>query len=174
MQLDLNPCENSYLMDTSALIALDIRFKRENPVFTAVWEEIEDLVAHGCIKTLDFVEEEVNSYEGKEEFVKIWVKKWRKLLVVETDEDVFAEAIPIINTEYSSGFFDAKKQAEGKEEADPYIIAYCKIHKVTLVTDESFVKLNKIPAVCKKNGVDCISIYEFLNRRGLKMERQKR
>lgn len=72
------------------------------------------------------------------------------------------------------GFFDAKKQAEGKEEADPYLIAFCKAHNYTLVTNESETKPNKIPAVAKKNGVICINIYDFLQQRGMKMQRTKK
>ena len=36
--------EAIYLIDTSALIHLDFTFKKELPVFTAIWEEIEDLI----------------------------------------------------------------------------------------------------------------------------------
>jgi hypothetical protein len=85
-----------------------------HPVFSAVWEEIEDLIRKGRFITIDFVEEEINNYEGKEEFVKKWVLKWKKQLVVPTDEECLNAAIPIINDEYSTEFFDAKKQAEGK------------------------------------------------------------
>jgi len=162
-----------YVIDTSALLRLDYTFKRENPVFTAIWEEIEDLITQDCFKTIDFVEEEINNYEGKEVFLKNWVKKWKKRLVVETDAPSFKAATPIINAEYNTGFFDAKKQAEGKEEADPYLIGYCKVHNCVLITDESKTKHNKIPAVSAKNGVKCIDINDFLVERGLRMERKK-
>jgi hypothetical protein len=122
---------------------------------------------------IDFVEEETNSYEGKQDFLKIWIKKWKKYFVVETDAESINAAIPIINEEYSSGFFDAKKQAEGKEEADPYLIGYCKVNNCTLLTNESKLKPNKIPVVSKKNGVKCIDINDFLLERGLRMERKK-
>src|SRR5665213_2301883 len=116
MQLDFNLGNTVYLIDTSALIILDLTFKRANPVFTAIWEEIEELIIQGSFKTIDFVESEINNYEGKEDFLKKWVKKWKKYLVVTTDIESINAAIPIINEEYKSGFFDAKKQAEGKEK----------------------------------------------------------
>jgi hypothetical protein len=163
----------TYLIDTSALIYLDYNFKQENPVFAAIWEEIEDLIRRKYFKTLDFVETEINDYEGKEEFLKKWVKKWKKDLVVTTDASSFEAARPIINAEYQTGFLDARKQAEGKEEADPYLIGYCKVHNCTLITGESKMKPNKIPAVATKNGVRCIDISDFLIERGLRMERKK-
>ncbi len=173
MQLNFNQGDPVYVIDTSGLIMLESTFKKDNPVFTAIWEEIEDLIAQGNFRTIDFVEAEINSYEGNEEFLKTWVKKWKKHFVVGTDEASFKEAIPIINEEYSTGFFDAKKQAAGKEEADPYLIAYCKVYNFVLITNENKVKPNKIPAVSRKNDVRCIDINDFLIERGLRMERKK-
>jgi Domain of unknown function (DUF4411) len=163
-----------YVIDTSALIRLESTFKYDNPVFIAIWEEIEDLIREGCFLTIDFVEDEINNYGGKEEFLQEWVKKWKKILVVQTDSETFNAAIPIINEEYNSGFLDAKKLAVGKEEADPYLIAYCKVHNCVLITNESKTKPNKIPGVSMKNGVKCIDIFEFLVEREMRMERKKR
>ena len=117
---------------------------------------------------------EVITYEGKEEFLKNWIKKWKKHFVVETDPESINASIPIINEEYSSGFFNARKQAEGKEEADPYLLGYCKVYGCVLITSESKTKPNKIPAIAKKNGVRSIDINDFLLERELKMERKKK
>jgi len=172
--MDLFSKENTvYVIDTSGLINLDYTFSRDNPVFTAIWEEIEDLIRQGCFKTIDFVEQEINNYEGQQEFLKKWVKKWKKHLVVETDAASFNAAIPIINEEYNTGFLNARKQAEGKEEADPYLIGYSKVHNCTLIASENKTKNNKIPAVSERNGVRCIDINDFLIERGLRMERKK-
>jgi hypothetical protein len=150
MEIAFNQNQTIYVIDTSGLIMLESTFKYDNPVFKALWEEIEDLIGKGSFQTIDFVEEEINSYEGKQDFLKNWVKKWKKHLVVATDSESISAAIPIINEEYNTGFFDAKKLAEGKEEADPYLIGYCKIHNCVLITNESKTRLNKIPAVSKK------------------------
>ncbi len=174
MQLNFNPENTVYVIDTSALIVLESTFKFGNPVFRAIWEEIEDLIAIGSFKTIDFVESEINSYEGKEDFLKKWVNRWKKDLIAKTDPLSINAAIPIINEEYNSGFFDARKQAEGKEEADPYLIGFCKVHGYVLITNESKTKHNKIPAVAAKNGVKCIDLNEFLIERELKMERKNR
>ena len=174
MEINFYQENTIYVIDTSALIILDITFKHNNPVFEAIWEEIEDLIKQGSFKTIDFVEDEINNYEGKEDFLKVWIKKWRKLFVVQTDTKSINASIPIINEEYKSGFFDAKKQAEGKEEADPYLIGFCKTHRFVLITCENKNKPNKIPKVSEKNGVRCIDINDFLMERGLKMERNKK
>jgi hypothetical protein len=175
MKLGFNDKENKiYLIDTSGLIMLESTFKYDNPVFKAIWEEIEELISHGRLKTIDIVEDEINRYEGKEDFLKKWVQKWKKQLVVPLDDETVNTSIPIVNEEYSTGFFDAKKQAEGIEEADPYLIAYCKVNNCVLITNENKLKPNKIPAVAAKNGVTFIDIYGFLEERELKMERKKK
>src|ERR1035437_10371857 len=173
MQLDFNQGKTIYVIDTSGLIMLESTFKYDNPVFKAIWKELEEMIAQGTFRTIDFVEKEINSYEGKQDFFKTWIKKWRKYFVVITDGASINAAIPIVNEEYSTGFFDAKKQAEGKEEADPYLIGYCKVHTCVLITNESKTRHNRIPAVAEKNGVKCIDINDFLNERGLRMERKK-
>ena len=173
MQLDFNQGNTVYVIDTSSLLMLEYTFKYDNPVFVAIWEEIEELIIQGAFRTIDFVEDEINSYEGKQEFLKNWVKKWKKHFVYETDPASINAAIPIINAEYKSGFFDAKKLAAGKEEADPYLIAYCKVNSYVLITNENKNKPNKIPGVSQKNGVRCIDIFDFLSERGLRMERKK-
>lgn len=61
----------AYVIDTSTLLRLDYTFKRENPVFTAIWEEIEDMITLDCFKTIDFVEQEINNYEGKNSLLRI-------------------------------------------------------------------------------------------------------
>jgi hypothetical protein len=163
-----------YVIDTSGLIMLESTFKYENPVFAAIWEEIEELIQQVRFRIIDFVEDEINNYQGKEEFLKKWVEKWKKHLVYPTDLECYNAAIPIINEEYKSGFFDAKKLASGKEEADPYLIAYCQVNNCVLITNESKDRSNKIPAVAKKHDVKCFDIYDFFIDRGLKMERKKK
>ncbi|MBU1011815.1 MAG: DUF4411 family protein [Bacteroidetes bacterium] len=168
-----NSNKRVYIIDTNALIHLDFTFKKEISVFTAIWEEIEELILLGCFKTIDFVEQEINDYEGKEEFLKKWIKTWKKYLVVKTDATSINATIPIINQEYNTGFLKASKQAEGKEEADPYLIGYCKIHNCVLISNESKTKPNKMPSIARKNGVECLDINDFLVERGLRIERKK-
>jgi hypothetical protein len=100
MQLDFNQGNCIYVIDTSALIILDFTFNYDNLVFKAIWEEVEDLISQGHFKTINFVEDEINSYEGKQDFLKKWVKKWRKHLVIEVDSATMNATIPIINEEY--------------------------------------------------------------------------
>lgn len=174
MSSDLFKEDIVYVIDTSALIDLANTFKPDNPVFNAIWEEIENLIIKDNFITLDFVEEEINSYEGDKDFLKGWIKKWKKKnkFVKTSDEEIINEAIPIINEEFDTGFLNKTKLASGKDEADPYLIAYCKKNKFVLITSESKYKPNKIPAIATKHGVRPLDLNDFFNERGLKMVRE--
>jgi hypothetical protein len=173
MKLAFDDKDNiTYVIDTSGLIMLESTFKYDNIVFKAIWEEIEELINHGRFRTIDFVEEEINRYQGEKDFLKKWVKMWKHNLVFQTDTETFNASIPIINEEYSTGFFDAKKLASGQEEADPYLIGYCRVNNYTLITNENKNKPNKIPVVSAKNSVRCIDFFDFLTERELKMVRR--
>lgn len=164
-----------YVIDTSALINLQDKFAYNNPVFQAIWDEIEELILLDCFLTIDFVEEEIiDDYLGKKDFLIKWMKRFkrRRKFVKKSDAAVINAAIPIINSEFTSGFLRKEKLEEGKDEADPYLIAFCKLNGYTLISDEKKFVSNKIPEVAKKNGVRCISLYEFFEERGLKMVRK--
>lgn len=79
MQSLFNQGNTKYVIDTSGLIMLESTYKRDNPVFTAIWEEIEDLIGQECFITIDFVEDEINSYEGKQDFLKTLDKEVEKI-----------------------------------------------------------------------------------------------
>jgi hypothetical protein len=70
-----------YVIDTSALILLDFNFPKSSPVFTAIWEEMEEMIHKGILHTIDYVETEINDYEGKETFLQNWVKLNRRKFV---------------------------------------------------------------------------------------------
>lgn len=70
MELLFNQDIPVYVIDTRGLITLESTFKRDNPVFKAIWEEIEDLIMQDHFRTIDFVEQEINNYEGKQDFLK--------------------------------------------------------------------------------------------------------
>lgn len=165
----------NYVIDTSALINLQDKFDYNNTVFKAIWEEIEELIATDNLFTLDFVEKEIiDDYLGKKEFLIKWIKqlKKRRKFVKKSDEEVINASIPIINSEFNTGFFKKEKIEKGKNEADPYLIAFCKLNGYILISDEKKLVSNKIPEVAKKNGVRCINLYEFFEECGLKMVRK--
>jgi len=43
-----------------------------------------------------------------------------------------------------------------------------------LITDENKTKPNKIPAVAKRNGIECIDVNDFMVERELKIHRKNK
>jgi len=139
----------TYVIDTSALINLQEKFEYENPVFKAIWEEIEELILNNNFITIDFVEKEImDDYLGKKDFLIKWIKRFKKKrkFIKKVDESVINEAIPIINTEYTSGFLNQKKLADGKDEADPYPVFRTKIR-----TSRKGLNIYRIRYFCYKS-----------------------
>jgi len=72
----------TYCIDTSALIDLHKYYPRKEPAFRAIWEEIERLIDKGSMFTIDVVEEEINDYQGRDDFLKRWLKEHKKKFVI--------------------------------------------------------------------------------------------
>ena len=52
-----------------------------------------------------------------------------------------------------------------KFAADPYVVALAKLQGYTVVADESNARPNrKIPGACRKCGVPCLTLSEFIER----------
>jgi len=160
-----------YCIDTSALLELDYRFKESNPVFTNIWKDMEQMINDGLLVTSDYVELEVNDYAGAETFVKEWISKHKKRLVIPTDPEVLASAGRVINENLHLGFPDPKKWQEGKNDADPFLIGVATVRSLTIITQESKNKPNKIPQIAAKYGVRSIDVYDFMAERGFRMTR---
>src|SRR4030042_2821120 len=112
-----------YCIDTSSLIDLDIIYPKERETYKAIWDEIEELINDGLFSTSDFVEKEINEYQGKKTFIIEWIREHKQKLIIPTDSEIIIAASKIINENFKIGFLDPKKILKGKDEADPYLIA---------------------------------------------------
>jgi hypothetical protein len=68
MELDFNQGNTTYIIDTSGLITLEFIFKYDNPVFSAIWEEIEELIKQGTFKPLTLLKMKSTVMKGKRIF----------------------------------------------------------------------------------------------------------
>jgi hypothetical protein len=158
----------TYCLDTSFLIYLEMNFKPDNPVFSAIWKELDDLISQGCLMTSTFVQEEIEAYQGKETYLKKWLKK-RKQIIRQMDAPSLILAQKVINEHQNTGFLKPKKWEANKNEADPYLIGLCKTHSWVLLTRESDDRVNRLPMVARSYGVEVLPFVQFLEERKLKM-----
>lgn len=161
----------TYCLDTSFLIYLEATFKPDNPVFSAIWEELDDLIKQGCLVTSTFVQDEIEDYQGKETYLKEWLKK-RKHIVQQMDGPSLILAQKVINEHQNTGFLKRKKWESNKNEADPYLIGLCQTHGWVLLTKESDDRPNRLPMVARSYGVGVLPFVEFLAERKLRMTKE--
>lgn len=142
-----------YCIDTNALIDLWRRFYPSD-IFPSLWKDLEDLISENCL----IAPREVLSELGKwdDELLK-WAKKHKKMFK-DLDYDQMQEVTKILK-DFPS-LVDPNKTTP---DADPFVIALAISKDWTVVTSEkpSTGGRAKIPDVCKKCNVKCISLIEF-------------
>lgn len=162
------PEEIIYVADTSALI--EIQRKYPNDVFKTLWNNLSKLAVKERIIAPKQVIEEINRF-AKEDYLKTWAAEHKKMF----KEPGPAHILKV--KEILARFPNLIDAASEFEQADPYVIALalCKDPQAKLfenvrivVTEENFTKIDKIPYVCKKLGVDCINTLEFFRQEGWK------
>ncbi len=143
----------TYCIDTSALIELKMKYPRAT--FATLWENIEKLIEQGRIIAPRAVFDELGQYEDKNDVLFKWAKRYKRIF---KDRDAAQlQEVHKILSDYP-GLVDTDKQTE---DADPFIIALAKTEGCSVITQESQVKVNRIPYVCKKYKIKCIPLVEF-------------
>ena len=142
-----------YCFDSSALMHAATR-AYPIEVFTSFWERFSASVEEGLVIAPDEVLREV---ERKDDGLHAWCRAHRKLVVPLT-EDVQQAAIEI--TASVPSLVDLKK---GRGQADPFVVALARIRSATVVTEENAKPSSpKIPDACRKFGVPCIKLLDFI------------
>lgn len=155
-----------YCVDTSTLIHIHREYPED--VFPGLWQSVAKLVQGGrLIAPLEVLKE---IEKGDDQLLK-WAKKHRRMF---RDLDPSqAQVVKHIAAEFPT-LVDWQKETP---EADPFVIALAQVQtedrkdelfatKHIVVTQESPTKANRIPAVCKHYGVECINLLELFRWEG--------
>ncbi|MBI4683450.1 MAG: DUF4411 family protein [Nitrospirae bacterium] len=159
------PFIKSYCIDTNILITLKAYYPKKESAFKAIWDEIERLISDGNMLTINIVEDEIKKYEGKDDFLKRWIKAHRKHFIVPIDSEIWEAGQKIIDEHPE--LIDQKKMSSNEPEADPFLIALAFVKDCTIVTQESKEKPNKIPMIAGYYQIRCINLFEFFREQGL-------
>ncbi|MBU4321477.1 MAG: DUF4411 family protein [Thermodesulfovibrionales bacterium] len=159
------PFIKSFCIDTDALIILKTFYPKKEPAFKAIWEEIEKLIKEGNMFTIKFVEEEIEKYQGKDDFLKKWVKARKKHFIVPVNGEIWEAGQKIIREHPE--LLDQKKLANNEPEADPFLIALAYSRGAIIITQESKTNPNKIPMIAGYYQIPCINLFEFFNEQRL-------
>jgi hypothetical protein len=155
-----------YCIDTSSLIEMKDKYPMD--VFKSLWTNMERLIKDGRLIAPVDVREEIK--QGDDELKK-WVKSKKKLFVKHDKRQM--ERVKDVLKDYP---FLAKSEKPGVSNADPWLIALSVVkndkereelfqgNKYIVVTEESKMKPNKIPAVCRNYNIECINLLELFRK----------
>lgn len=151
-----------YLIDANILIT---GFKVHYPidVHVSYWNVIAAQIANGKFVIIDKVKDEI-----QDEPLVEWLKQNVDKKQYETSIDSLEQYSHIQKWAASSSIFSASQKAHFAQSnvADPFLVAKALNCGYTVVTYETFVESNshkiKLPNVCEKFGVQCITINQAL------------
>lgn len=160
---------NCYVMDTSSLI--DLKEKNPMDIYETVWKKLESLIDHGFLISPEEVKREVliwddelGKWAGKNErmFKPLNGSQIRKVFEIQSD---FPSLV------------DLDKETP---EADPFVVALALVKDPqptieTVGTERVVVSEEKrrgnrvrIPMVCQRYGLKCLSIFDVFRTEGWK------
>jgi hypothetical protein len=163
---------DTYVIDTSALINIHPD-TYPHDIFEGMWHQMEKLIRDDRLISPKQVFDEL---KRKDDAIKKWVEGNKKLF---RDLDPQQGSIVKDILKDYPNLIDAEKETD---DADPFVIALAlekktlkDYNKKIIVTDEK-PKQNRddIPAVCKKYGLECISLFDFLRREKIIWQSQKK
>jgi hypothetical protein len=174
--MDSENKDTVFCIDSSSFIYLHRYYP---PAFSKdIWEEFEQLFSDGRIISHKIVFEELTVKSKKPDALTNWIVSKKQYFKGFTFTQ--AKFVSKIINEFP-GLIDHSRE---KDEADPWLIAlaleeqsqinlFDPDRKIIVVSEENKEKPQKIPAVCKRFGLDHLSLLEFYNYHGwiFKIER---
>lgn len=148
-----------HLLDTNVFINSG-HFDYPIASFPGFWDWIDAGSEAGRIKTIPAVKRELSK---KDDIAKAWLQS-RDSLLVEPPPDLQTHLIQVVKST-SSLEVNAQEKSKFLGGADPQLIAYALAMGATVVTGETRRKPKKkvkIPVVCDKLNVACMSIRELI------------
>lgn len=151
-----------YSFDSSALIGID---QRPSATASAFWAALSAMAADGRAIIIGLVLDELSA-KPDEVFRRTAALRGTLAFVPSSAfrTGLLAGALDEVKAEFPR----MSRRRRGRERADAWIVAHARATPGTIVvTEESTRKPNKIPAACRRYGVECINLEEFLRRESL-------
>lgn len=147
-----------YAIDTCSLINAAKNYSLRKTTFNPIWEKVTGMISAGTLFTTSEVRDEI-----KDDDLVEWSKRNDSLFLPLT-EDVQRKATAILRDFPTM----IKMKSTGNSNADPFLIATAEIEGATIVSDERLGDESTgdyhIPNVCRRYGIECISLSDFLDR----------
>lgn len=162
-----------YLLDTNTAITAKNEFYAFD-IAPSFWIQLKEKLENADCALIDAVEGEL--LDGNDELAA-WVRRLEKeshdhfILKAKSDSRVLGYYKQIAEMVYHEPKFKDRYKQVFLSKADPWIIVAAKAWGDTVVTFEKMPESNstkvKIPDICKRMGVPCISLYEMMRKVGI-------
>lgn len=171
------PSVSLYVVDTSFLIEVHKRYPEK--MLPGIWKDIEALIRAGRIVAPECVKNEINRQDDE---LKEWVNSHSEMFETISTELLAATGI-VVNTFTRT----AHALSQNPDHADPFVIGLAMIlgkqsrfvpHIIAVVAEEKCKlagnqdlrdsEIEKIPDVCQKFGIPCITHLEMFKREGFR------
>lgn len=148
-----------YIIDTSAILSQKTDELYRRTIYTSLWNRIDEMVQKHIIVTCSEIALEVQDDEIKE-----WMTK-NDMYILPIDNEVQDNVRELV-TGVNKALVDFKTC---KSSGDAFLIATAKKYGLTVITEESVESPKKIPFTCRKWGIKCIGILQFMEEIGMKL-----
>jgi len=149
-----------YVLDSSSFVVCGHYFPSRFPTF---WDEFNALVQGAGIVSVREVRNELD-HDANRQHLRDWIHRNNRIFLLPGPRETQFVA-QIFAVQHFQQLIGAKQRLAGRPVADPFVIASAHVRHACVVTEESF-KPNaaRIPNVCDRFGIDCISIEEMMER----------
>ena len=146
-----------YAIDACSLINAAKNYNLKKNVFIPIWKTISEMRREATLISTAEVRDEL-----KDDDLIEWSKKNDQLFLPLTEE-VQKRTMAILRDFPTL----IKMKSTGNSNADPFLIATADIEGAAIISDERLGDESTgdfhIPNVCRKYGIECITLSDFLN-----------
>ncbi len=147
-----------YAIDACSLINAAKNYSLKKTTFAPIWEKVTDMITSGALISTVEVRDEL-----KDDDLVEWSKR-NDQLFLPLSEEVQRKATDVLR-EFPTLI---KMKSTGNSSADPFLIATAALEGATIVSDERPGDESSgdyhIPNVCRRYGIDCITLNDFLDK----------
>jgi len=147
-----------YVFDTSSFIRVSHYYMDRFPTF---WENVASYVSDGKLVSVREVHKELINTSDERAFDE-WVKKNKPIFKPATGEETSFLSLLFATKNFRDNL-NKRHIQQGMPVADPFLVAYAKVHGATVVTEERYrPNAAKIPNMCDHFGIPCKTLLGFM------------
>ena len=157
-----------FILDTSSISQLFSAFSSRN--FPTLWGDFDRLAQNGQAVSVRAVRTELTALSRVSGAVRHLENLNAQFFAAPTpQEEALVQQMAATPGLSAAANRWVSKARQGKVDADPYLVAKARTVAIAaLVTEESqdAAKTDRLPAVCRRFGIDCIDLDEMIFRLG--------